>query len=201
MDDPLEHLMAAPPREARPDDDDLAAEEDDDPIVASYPVFLNPALPAGRRLIVLQHPNRTQAQAAPMARSQPSEIRLKSGAGMVEVDMEMDYNTAYDREKGLRWGDSLKKSMAAKNGGSHGLAGGFGFGAVQQRGGGKRAKSAAEEDISHMEWAEAVRQDKVLRTQTLGGQTPVHNDVQYMVGVFQGSTSHRQLFSDDLADP
>lgn len=38
------------------------------------------------------------------------------------------------------------------------------------------------------DWSEAVRQDKVLRTQTLGGQYPLEaeSNCRWMVGVFQG---------------
>ncbi|OAA69540.1 sulfite reductase beta subunit [Cordyceps fumosorosea ARSEF 2679] len=168
-----------------PADDD----DDDDPITASYPVFLNPALPLGRRLLVLQHPNRTDEGGA--SRAPPSELRLKAESGMVEVDMPLDYNEAYDRDKGLRWGRTLQASMAAKNGGSHGLAGGFGFGAVQQRGAGGGGRKRSEVDAEDLiDWNEAVRQDKVLRTQTLGGQYPDADEVQYMVGVFQGNDLH-----------
>lgn len=177
------------------------ADADADPVTASYNIFLNPALPCGRRLLVLQQPNRSNdepgAQAA-QPRPQPRELRLKSDSGMVEVDMTLDTNVAYDREKGLRWGRALRSSMAAKNGGSHGLAGGFGFGAVQQRGGrGKKGGDAAGDADDeggggglgggHLDWNDAVRQDKVLRTQTLGGQYPNADEVQYMVGVFQDS--------------
>lgn len=160
-------------------------DEEDDPITASYQVFLNPSLPLGRRLLVLQHPNRTDNAPRPP----PTELRLKADAGMVEVDMPLDTAAAYDREKGLNWGRTLKQSMAMKNGGSHGLAGGFGAGAVQQRGGagGGRGRGARVEEDDNLDWGEAVRQDKVLRTQTLGGQYPDSKEVQYMVGVFQGS--------------
>lgn len=66
------------------------------------------------------------------------------------------------------------------------MAGGFGFGAVQQR-----AKKKGEgDDDEYMDWNEAVRQDKVLKTQTLGGQYPDTDEVQYMVGVFQGKNLH-----------
>ncbi|KAF4126908.1 Sin-like protein conserved region [Geosmithia morbida] len=168
------------------DDDD----DDDDPITATYPVFLNPSLPFGRRLLVLQHPNRTDEQPRPP----PTELRLKARTGMVEVDMPLDSSPGvYDREKGVRWGRSLNASMTAKNGGSHGLAGGFGFGAVQQRGGAGRRKSDAlddDDDDVTIDWNEAVRQGKALTTQTLGGQYPEVNDVQYMVGVFQGKNLH-----------
>ncbi|KAI6759369.1 hypothetical protein HG530_010049 [Fusarium avenaceum] len=160
------------------DDDD-----DEDPVTATYNVFINPALPLGRRLLVLQHPNRTDDAPRPP----PTELRVKAQAGMVEVDVPLDNTVAYDREKGLKWGKTLHTSMATKNGGSHGLAGGFGFGTVQARGG--RKKTEADEDES-LDWTEAVRQDKVLRTQTLGGQYPEYKEVQHMVGVFQGKDLH-----------
>ncbi|KAH8173492.1 sin-like protein conserved region domain-containing protein [Sarocladium implicatum] len=173
-----EEMADAPPSEP----------QDDDPITASYKVFLNPALPLGRRLLVLQHPNRTDEAPRPP----PSELRLKANAGMVEVDMPLDTGAAYDREKGLNWGKTLKQSMTMKNGGSHGLAGGFGVGAVQQRGGGAggKGKGAARDEDDDLTWGDAVRQDKVLRTQTLGGQYPDSKEVQYMVGVFQGQNLH-----------
>ncbi|KAK4070741.1 hypothetical protein Trihar35433_5208 [Trichoderma harzianum] len=158
-------------------------DDEDDPITASYQVFLNPALPLGRRLLVLQHPNRTDSTPRPP----PTELRLKEHSGMVEIDMPMDNTTAYDREKGLRWGRTLQNSMAVKNGGSHGLAGGFGVGAVQQRA--PRKKGDVEED-DNLDWNDAVRQGKVLSTQTLGGQYPDTDEVQYMVGVFQGKDLH-----------
>ncbi|KAK0761423.1 hypothetical protein N5P37_006373 [Trichoderma harzianum] len=165
------------------DHNDADNNDDDDPITASYQVFLNPALPLGRRLLVLQHPNRTDSTPRPP----PTELRLKEHSGMVEIDMPMDNTTAYDREKGLRWGRTLQNSMAVKNGGSHGLAGGFGVGAVQQRA--PRKKGDVEED-ENLDWNDAVRQGKVLSTQTLGGQYPDTDEVQYMVGVFQGKDLH-----------
>ncbi|KAL7783967.1 Sin-like protein conserved region domain-containing protein [Trichoderma afarasin] len=165
------------------DHTDADNDDEDDPITASYQVFLNPALPLGRRLLVLQHPNRTDSTPRPP----PTELRLKEHSGMVEIDMPMDNTTAYDREKGLRWGRTLQNSMAVKNGGSHGLAGGFGVGAVQQRA--PRKKGDVEED-ENLDWNDAVRQGKVLSTQTLGGQYPDTDEVQYMVGVFQGKDLH-----------
>lgn len=159
---------------------------DDDPIVASYQVFLNPSLPAGRKLLLLQHPNRADHFKNPLPT--PTEFRLKHASRMVELDIPLDHSDAYDQDKGLKWGRALKSSIAAKHGGSHGLAGGFGVGAVQQRG--PNAKKRGElEDDDYMDWSEAVKQDKVLRTQTLGGQWPIHDEVQHMVGVFQDSES------------
>ncbi|OLN97991.1 DNA-directed RNA polymerase III subunit rpc5 [Colletotrichum chlorophyti] len=156
---------------------------DADPVIASYDVFFNPSLPNGRKLWVLQQPNRTNP-----LQNQPTEMRLKTRAGMVEVDVPLDYTQSYDKEKGMKWGRQLKASLEAKNGGTHGLSGGFGVGAPPPRP--KRRGEVDIEDEWNLEWPEALRQDKVLRTQTLGGQCPDHKEVQYMIGVFQGKDLH-----------
>lgn len=166
-------------------DDDDDDDEDDDPIVATYNILLKPSLPAHRKVMILEHPNKSDGKK--MARV-PLEIRLKNGTGMVEVDYPIDYNAFYDRNKGLNWGTHLHKSSEAKKGGSHGLAGGFGVGAPPPR---PRAGRAAQDDSIDpgMDWSEALRRDYVLRTQTLGGQMPdTSTESKYMVGVFAGRT-------------
>jgi DNA-directed RNA polymerase III subunit RPC5 len=160
----------------------MASEDDADPIISSYDVFINPTLPNGRKLYVLQQANRIEASVNVYV--PPTEMRLKARSGMVEVDIPVDTTVAYDKEKGLEWGRALSSSMAAKSGGSHGLAGGFGFGAPAPRPK-KRGEGDVDED-AYMDWGEAVRQDKVLRTQTLGGHSTPLSHAQYMVGVFQG---------------
>ncbi|KAI1469971.1 Sin-like protein conserved region-domain-containing protein [Daldinia caldariorum] len=177
------------------------ADADADPIIASYDVYANPQLPENRKLLVLQHPNRQGPVRAPYR--QISEVRVKNKSGFVEVDVPISYGHAdYDREKGLRWGGALARSTAAKNGGSHGLSGGFGVG-VPSRGAGAGRGGAAggatgkrpddlERELSMLDWTEAVRQDKVLRTQTLGGQFPTEKETncRWMVGVFKGDQLH-----------
>ncbi|KAI1482904.1 hypothetical protein F4774DRAFT_253433 [Daldinia eschscholtzii] len=178
--------------------------DDADPIVASYDVYTNPQLPENRRLLVLQHPNRQGPVRAPY--KQISEVRVKPKSGFIEVDVPVSYgHTDYDRDKGLRWGSALARSTAAKNGGSHGLAGGFGVGvptrgtAAAGGGGGAGGRGAAgkrpddlERELSMLDWSEAVRQDKVLRTQTLGGQFAIEKETncRWMVGVFKGDQLH-----------
>ena len=163
----------------------MGPETDSDPIVSSFDVLLNPSLPHGRKLWVLQQPNRTDMNQPPA-----TEMRLKATTGMVELDIPLDYNVSYDRDKGMHYGRHLKNSLVAKAGGTHGLSGGFGVGAPppqrKKRGGGDN-----QDDDLFLDWSESVRQDKVLRTQTLGGQLPDHKEVQYMIGVFQGSESDR----------
>jgi DNA-directed RNA polymerase-3 subunit RPC5 len=177
------------------------ADSADDPVVASYPVYLNPTLPSGRKLLVLQHPNRLTASAAPPP---PSAMRLKPATGMVEVDVPIQTHLAsYDRDKGMRWGRALHMASSARAGGALGLPGGFGIGSTPAPAAvGARRKAAAAAtaaaadgvvgDDAVLDWPEAVRHDRVLRTQTLGGQIPDSGEVQYMVGVFQGSEWRRR---------
>ncbi|KAI1098503.1 hypothetical protein F4804DRAFT_346303 [Jackrogersella minutella] len=175
---------------------------DADPIVASYDVYTNPPLPDTRKLLVLQHPNKQGPVRT--AYRQIGEVRLKSKSGFIEVDVPQGHGHAdYDRDKGLRWGSALARSVAAKNGGTHGLAGGFGVG-VPSRGAAAAAAGAAgrggaggrqndlEREISMLDWSEAVRQDKVLRMQTLGGQAAAEKETncRWMVGVFKGDQLH-----------
>lgn len=161
-------------------------DDDDDPIVATYNILLKPSLPAHRKVMILEHPNKSDGKK--MARV-PLEIRIKNSTGMVEVDYPIDYNAFYDRNKGLNWGTHLHKSSEAKKGGSHGLAGGFGVGAPPPR---PRAGRPQDDQIDMgMDWSEALRRDYVLRTQTLGGQMPdTSTESKYMVGVFAGPNLH-----------
>ncbi|KAI8949694.1 Sin-like protein conserved region-domain-containing protein [Xylaria longipes] len=165
------------------------ASADPDPIVASYKVYANPALATGRKLLIMQHPNQQGPINYPHA--QVSGVRIKNRSGMVEVDVPVSHAHAdYDRDKGQRWGGALAKSLAAKNGGTHGLAGGFGVGVSTMRP--SKRRDDFERDIDMMDWSEAVRQDKVLRTKTLGGQLPAESETecQWMVGVFKGDHLH-----------
>ncbi|KAI0483134.1 Sin-like protein conserved region-domain-containing protein [Xylariaceae sp. FL0804] len=174
-------------------------DRDADPVVASYAVYANAAVAAPRRLLVLQHPNKQGAGNAPYAAV--GEVRTKARAGMVEVDVPLGHAHAdYDRDKGQRWGGALARSLAGKGGGSHGLAGGFGLGVSSTGRGGPGGGGAARgarakplDDVDLMTWNEAVRQDKVLRTQTLGGQLPSHTEdrsCRWMVGVFKNNQLH-----------
>ncbi|KAL1860510.1 hypothetical protein Daus18300_009142 [Diaporthe australafricana] len=162
------------------------ANDDDDPIVGTYNIFLKPSLPAHRKVMILEHPNKSDGKK--MARA-PLEIRMKTNTGMVEVDYPIDYNAFYDRSKGLNWGTHLQKSTEAKKGGTHGLAGGFGVGAPPPRA--RPGRGQDEVFDPSTDWAEALRKDYVLRTQTLGGQMPdTSQESKYMVGVFSGPNLH-----------
>ncbi|KAL2131869.1 hypothetical protein VTI74DRAFT_4481 [Chaetomium olivicolor] len=168
--------------------------DDDDPVVASYSVFIKPPLPSHRNLVVLQYVNKTAQDPAQIRVPRIAELRVKPTTGMYEVDVPIDTTEAYDRSKGIAWGTALQKSMEAKKGGSLGLAGGFNIVATSttagrgRRGGG--GNGAGEED-GPLGWAEAARQDKVLRTQTFGGgRSAEEENTRHMIGVFQGKNLH-----------
>ncbi|KAI1423626.1 Sin-like protein conserved region-domain-containing protein [Xylaria sp. FL1777] len=170
-------------------DNTAESSADPDPIIASYKVYANPALAPGRKLLIMQHPNKQGPINHPYA--QISDMRIKNRSGMIEVDVPISHAHAdYDRDKGQRWGGALAKSLAAKNGGTHGLAGGFGVGVSAMRP--SKRRDEFERDIDMMDWSEAVRQDRVLRTKTLGGQLPTESETecQWMVGVFKGDHLH-----------
>lgn len=163
-----------------------ANNDDDDPIVATYSVFMKPPLPDNKKLIVLQYVNKTSQDPTTIRQPRITEMRVKPRTGMIEVDVPIDTAQVYDQAKGIKWGTMLQKSMETKKGGSLGLAGGFGIGGPAVRGAGGRR--GGNDDNGPLSWAEATRQDKVLRTQTLGGgRSTEEENAKYMVGVFQGS--------------
>ncbi|KKA28973.1 hypothetical protein TD95_000924 [Thielaviopsis punctulata] len=163
--------------------------EEDDPVVATYDLFINPALPPNQQLLVLQQLNRRGPDARPFEAT-PAEMRIKGNTGMVEVDLPLNTMDGYDRDRGMHYGKVLAESAAVKGGGSHGLAGGFGVGAPLARpvGAGKR-----KEDMlggSTGSWADEARKGRVLHMQTLGGQEPSSKPVTYMVGAFHNDEIH-----------
>lgn len=177
-----------------------ATDDDDDPIVANYSVFIKPPLPEHRNLVVLQYVNKTAQDPAQIRVPRITELRVKAGTGMYEVDVPIDTAEAYDRNKGVAWGSALQKSMEAKKGGSLGLAGGFNIVATSTTGRGRRGAGSSNDDEAPLHWAEAARQDKVLRTQTFGGgRSAEEESTKHMIGVFQGSKHH--LPSSPLAHP
>lgn len=170
---------------------------DADPIKATYDVFIKPQLSDGRQVYILQFPNRSQEENYSKANKvAPLELRIKPKVGMVELDVPLDNYRNYDVDKGIKWGGALKASKAAKGGGSHGLAGGFGIGGVLQPA--KRSERVArlpfdvEKQRIIDDYAGAVTRHDVLTEQTLGGHTVLAEDTtpQYFVGAFRRGQLH-----------
>lgn len=170
--------------------------DEDDPIVAKYSVFVKPSLTEHRNLVVLQYVNKTAQDPAQVRVPRIAELRMKPSTGMYEVDIPLDTTEAYDKNKGVAWGTSLQKSMEAKKGGSLGLAGGFNIVPTSSTARGRRGVAGHNDDEGPLTWAEAARQDKVLRTQTFGGgQSAEEENTRHMIGVFQGSKLARLSLS------
>ena len=167
-----------------------------DPVVREYDVFLNDQM--AEKVMLLQYPNRDRRQPY-LARNhaKPTELRMKSEAGLVEIDIPMAILDNYDQEKAVRFGDALKKSIDDGAGGALGLAGGFGVGGTAARQGtharaSRRAQGEGEPEITQdmllADFERAGRLGHVLNKQTLGGQVESVRDGKpiYMVGVFRG---------------
>jgi DNA-directed RNA polymerase-3 subunit RPC5 len=164
-------------------------ESDPDPIIASYDVYIKPSMSNGRQIYILQFPNREQPYNKEN-HSQPLKLRVKPEAGMVELDVPLDAWRNYDRGKGIKWGEAMKKSNMIQGGRTHGLPGGFSIGGGPPAGRG-RGRGEAEEEIDQerllADYAGAIQRDQVLTKQTLGGQTVLNEDTtpQYMIGTFR----------------
>ncbi len=166
-------------------------DDDDDPVVASFDVLLKPPLPQDQSLYVLQYPNRATDNPAQLRNPEIERMRIKPKTGMVEIDVPLGYDTHYDKKKGITWGTALRKTMDSKGGmGSLGLAGGFGINSAPVRRPGRpgatTAAAAAGEGSDQLVWAEALRTNNVLDTQSLSGLGANDSNARYMVAVFQG---------------
>ncbi|KAK3985921.1 DNA-directed RNA polymerase [Cladorrhinum sp. PSN332] len=168
-----------------PDDDQ------DDPIINSFDVFIKPTLPDNQELVVLQYITKKSHDPAAIAPPHVLEMRVKPESGFYEVDVPIDISQAYDKNKGMAWGDALHKSKEAKKGGGHGLSAGFNLIPTNQSGSSRgRRGGAAGENQPQMIWAEQARLDRVLRKQTLGGHRSAGHITKDMIGVFQGQNLH-----------
>ncbi|KUJ16275.1 uncharacterized protein LY89DRAFT_782563 [Mollisia scopiformis] len=164
--------------------------EDPDPIKASYDVFIKPYMSGTQQVYILQFPNRdSRQQYSTQHQSKPLKMRVKPGAGMVELDVPMDTHHNYDKEKGVRWGSAMKKTKA-----NHGLPGGFGIGGsviAGRRPNNVEAEHKRQQDLI-ADFDHAVREEHALVKQTLGGQTisSEENTPQYMIGTFEKDQLH-----------
>ncbi|KAH8808853.1 Sin-like protein conserved region-domain-containing protein [Xylogone sp. PMI_703] len=169
---------------------------DPDPIKATYDVYIKPHISANRQLFILQFPNRDSKQAySATFQSKPHKLRIKPKAGMVEMEVPIDAWRNYDREKGIRWGESMRRSQMVKGGGSYGLPGGFGIGGAQPTGRGRgrvEVDDVALQERLLEDYAGAVQREQVLTRQTLGGQMVAADATtpRYMIGAFRNDQLH-----------
>ncbi|KAG9240350.1 Sin-like protein conserved region-domain-containing protein [Calycina marina] len=182
----------------------LDYEDDDDPILGEIDIFIKPRTVDDRELMVLQFPNRQENQPYNYDHAScPTQFRMKSSTGMVELDIPIDTGRNYDRDKGVKWGSAMKYT-AQTNQGGFGMAAGFGIGggprvAGAGRGRGRGAEQQQEQpEYNHdgrmpdREFEHQRAIGSVLKTQTLGGQVDKIESwsPQYMLGTFYDGQFH-----------
>lgn len=155
-----------------------------DPVIASYDVYLTDSEISRYVLQYLdRHPDYPYDE---RHGQKPTSFRLKPTTGLVEVDIPINTRVNYDVNKGLKYGDALKKSRA-QEGGAFGMAGGFSGGA----GGGGKVKMETGGDV---EMGGTGNDDSasLLRVQTLGGRIkiPEEGDPVYMLAAFRDNNLH-----------
>ena len=172
----------------------VQSDQEYDPIKSCYDVYIKPQISSERQIYILQFPNRDSKQHYSAANeSKPLKLRMKEKAGMLELDVPVDAWRNYDREKGIKWGEAMKRSNMIKGGGSHGMPGGFGIGGAQPSAR-DRGRGDAEDEINQQrlleDYAGAIQREQVWTKQTLGGQTVANegSTPQYMIGAFRDST-------------
>lgn len=157
-------------------------------VVANYRLFINK--PTGKRAMLIQYPNREVGQEyCAVSGNKPLEIRIKPKCGLVEVDIPVDIHINYDKEKGVEYGEALRKSRLLQEGGSYSLGGGLGIGPKPTSKGDRQAPPP--DGPSHEKLLEnfddANNKGHVMNKMTLGGQ--IHpfrsGDPIYMAATFK----------------
>ncbi|KAL4806281.1 Sin-like protein conserved region-domain-containing protein [Aspergillus unguis] len=166
--------------------------DDSDPVIASYDIYLTHS---DISRYVLQYLDRPTGHAYDESNGQkPTSLRLKPKTGLVEVDVPINTRLNYDIGKGVKYGDALKKSKNAREGGAYGMAGGFSAtGAREGQAGANKVKGengpVKSEEAMGMGSGD---QTPLLKVQTLGGRikTPEDGDPVYMLAAFRGDKLH-----------
>ncbi|EPS32709.1 hypothetical protein PDE_07669 [Penicillium oxalicum 114-2] len=164
------------------------ASTEDDPVIASYDVVLTDSEISR---YVFQYLDRPASKPYNERRGQkPTVMRMKTDSGLVEMEVPIFTRCTYDVDKGIRYGDALKKGRLARNGGAYGMAGGFSTGGIPS--GGNRVKSEGRDDVEVLDSKKGMDPSALLRTQPLGGRIKPseEGDPVYMLATFKGKTLH-----------
>ena len=158
---------------------------EDDPVVASYDIFLTDSDVSRYVFQYIDRPGKHPYNER--MGQKPTALRMKPNTGMVEVDVPIFTRATYDVNKGLKYGDAMKKSRVARDGGAFGMAGGFSTGGMTSTGG--RVKSEGNGDVEVMDNRKMVDSASLVRTQALGGRIKPQEegDPVHMLAAFKGS--------------
>lgn len=172
---------------------------EDDTVIASYDVFLTDSEISR---YVFQYLDRPESKPYNERKGQkPTVMRMKPESGLVELEVPIFTRCTYDVDKGIRYGDALKKGRVARSGGAYGMAGGFSTGGIP--GGGGRVKAEGNDDIEVLDNKKVVDPSSLIRTQALGGRIKPaeEGDPVYMLATFKGSMSLAQSLGWQTGTP
>jgi hypothetical protein len=169
-------------------------------LVAEYDMYINQPQ---KRLMLLQYPNRDIGQPySDRTGLKPLEIRIKPKCGVVEVDVPMMVHSNFDKEKGIQYGQAMRKSRVLQEGSSYGLTGGLRAGASGARlRPSNQEQTLASEDPSHEvllhNFEDANNKGHVMNKLTLGGRIVPWEDGDpiYMLGVFKRSKQAKRFLA------
>ena len=167
-------------------------------VAAEYDMYINtPTM----KVMILQYPNRDPDQPYSNRTGQkPLEFRIKPKCGLVEVDIPMDVHHNFNKEKGIIYGEAMRKSRVLREGGSYGMAGGFGIGSKPRSAAKDSQKPSIEGPTQESlleNFDDANNKGHVMNKITLGGQIipfKEGKDPNYYIGVFKGS----ELLTQDI---
>jgi DNA-directed RNA polymerase III subunit RPC5 len=160
-------------------------------VIAEYDVFITPDLE--EQIYLLQYPNRLRDDPYNASRGNaPLEMRLKPNAGFVEVDIPLNVVEYFDKLKGIKFGEALRK---AKEDGQNafGVAAGFERMPIPPSAAGRdgHEDALADQNLENLmqRFEDANDRGHVMNKQTLGGQILRRDvgDPMYMLGAFRGS--------------
>ncbi|KAJ6036722.1 hypothetical protein N7540_001001 [Penicillium herquei] len=163
--------------------------DEEDPVVASYDVFLTDSEISR---YVFQYIDRPQDLPYNARKEQkPLELRMKPSTGLVEIDVPILTGVTYTQEKGLKYGEAMRKSRSAREGGSFGVAGGFSGGAMASSGA-VRVKTEGPSDVEVFDKKRMVDASSLVTTQAIGGRIKPaeEGDPVHMLGTFKGKNLH-----------
>ena len=165
-----------------------------DPILTSNPIARYRVLwnQSDKPLVILQFPNRDRDQPYNAANKQkPLGLRIKPKCGLVEIDIPMDVHRNFDREKGIEYGEAIRKSKLLQQGGSYGMPGGLGIGGPSRsaRDNEQAPNSETSQDVLLKDFDDSNNKGYVMNKITLGGRImkPLNGKPIMAVGVFKGS--------------
>lgn len=143
---------------------------------------------------LLQYPNRDRSKPYGQGAERPVGMRIKPKSGFIEVDVEINVHSNFDKQKGVQWGETLYEARES-GADSFGMAAGFGKSTrSEQFGADTMAGRTNAGDVQDMldQFGKSNAEGRVLNKQTLGGQVvrPEKGKPNYMLGTFRDKELH-----------